>query len=144
MLLCSVLSCICLMPSGSTIDIFIGRIVLLPLFCFYAGIFSAASDGVKRHCWLKRELYCREEEILRSKLEDLLPPVFVARTLDLSARPPCDLRWAAVLQLDIVGFTAMCQTLPPLQVLSGKIFCQLVCAALNSKRTSMSLPEPYT
>ena len=60
--------------------------------------------------------YAAELTRLRTKLFDLLPEAFVRSTLLLSAPPPCERRWAAVLQLDAVGFTAMSAALPPLEV----------------------------
>ena len=114
----AVVSNIGTLPMSSGLFFIISRAVVSPVFCLAAGLLSAFSDGIKRCDWLLRDQYLRDVNALRAKLEDLLPPAFVTRTLEIAARPPCELRRAAVLQLDVVGFTAMSQILPPMQVFS--------------------------
>jgi class 3 adenylate cyclase len=61
---------------------------------------------------------------LRSLLHDLLQPSVASAMINISARPPPENCHAAVLQLDICGFTDLSQTITPMQLalLMHKLF----------------------
>jgi class 3 adenylate cyclase len=108
-----------------TPTVFVTRAVALLALAGGSVLLSALADRAERRRWLRRERYSVELAQLRTKLYDLLPEEFARRTLRLAAPPPCERRWAAVLQLDVAGFTAMSTTLPPLELAGTmhSLFC---------------------
>ena len=97
-------------------DALLTRTLVAVAFSVGAMSISALADSVQRRRWMHRARYAAELARLRTKLFDLLPEAFARRMLLLSAPPPCERRRAAVLQLDVVGFTAMSAALPPMEV----------------------------
>jgi hypothetical protein len=66
--------------------------------------------------WFLIQRFCEAQlEQLRTVLHDLLQPVVVS-TMIISARFPPENCLAAVLQLDICGFTDLSRTIPPMQL----------------------------
>jgi class 3 adenylate cyclase len=85
---------------------------------------SLASNHGQRSRFLVRRFCEAQLEQLRHLLHDLLPPVVAAAMINISARPPPENCHAAVLQLDICGFTDLSQTITPMQLalLMHKLF----------------------
>lgn len=89
------------------------RLIITLMYAVGAALLAWITDGRRRRAWRLRRVYELELGRLRAKLLDLLPADVAEAMLRSGGPPPCERRAAAVLQLDVCGFTAMSQELPP-------------------------------
>lgn len=92
------------------------RVVVALTYAMGAVWLSGIADVGRRRRWRLHNLLGIELRQLREKLFDLLPMEVAQKMLRIPAVVPCETCRAAVLQMDVCGFTALSQSLPPLEV----------------------------